>query len=61
MAGNSDGAKKGVKTKRESGFDFAAAGRSGGKKKVQKGLAKVPKRKRKQIAKKGGIARHKTD
>ena len=58
MSGTSEGAKKGVKTKRESGFDFAAAGRSGGKKKGQKGLAKVPKRKRKEIAKQGGHARH---
>lgn len=39
MAGTSESAKKGAITKRERNFDFAAAGRAGGKSTGKKGLA----------------------
>lgn len=61
MAGNSKGAKKGAKVKRERGFDFAAAGALGGKAKVEKGQAKMSKKKRKEISRKGVAARRSKD
>lgn len=59
MAGTREGNLKGARKKREQGFDFAAAGSAGGKNRVKKGLAKVSEKKKKQITRKGGIARHK--
>lgn len=64
MAGNREGALKGARSKRESGFDFSAVGATGGKKRTskKKGFAALKEsdpEKLKRISSKAGQKRHK--